>query len=126
MADGDSFKKQLQQLNEWRSGLTEEAIRLPQTLSDLRTAITDLRSVTQRLESATTAIEVLVSHAEASGVAPLVRSLDGTARELETQFRDNTGKVLSGDIGSIEPVKELRRTVDALTSLLPSKADDSE
>jgi len=69
---------------------------------------------------------VLVEHAEASGVAPLVRQLDGTARELESQFRDNTGKVLSGNITSIEPVKELRRTVDALTSLLPSGPSNDE
>jgi len=121
------WRDKIDRLSTWRTELTEEAMALPQTLSDLRRTITDLRAVSKRLEKATKGIEALLAHAESSGLAPLVRQIDAAATEVEKQVSAVSEKIPGAGLIAA-PIDELRKTVDAFTSLLPkppSKGDEA-
>lgn len=110
------WREKIDRVSTWRSELTEEALALPSTLRDLRQTISDLRQVSARLESVTKGIEALLSTAESSGLGTLARQIDVAATEVEKQV-SAIQSALPGP--NPVPVEELRKTVEAFTSLLP-------
>ena len=115
------WRERIDLLSNWRADLTEEALALPSTLRDLRQTITDLRQVSARLEGATKGIEALLSTAESSGLGTLARQIDVAATEVEKQV-SAVQSALPGP--NLVPVEELRKTVEAFTSLLPKPPKD--
>jgi hypothetical protein len=110
------WREKIDRVSTWRAELTEEAIALPSTLRDLRQTISDLRQVSARLEGVTKGMEVLLSTAESSGLGALARHIDVAASEVEKQV-SAVQSVLPGP--NLVPVEELRKTVEAFTSLIP-------
>ena len=117
------WRDRVQRMSAWPGELTEEALALPSTLRALRQTIIDLQMIASRLETATKAIEAIVATAEATGVAPLARRIESAAREVEKQV-DSVQSQLPGP--NLIPVQELRKTVEAFTSLIPKPADADE
>lgn len=126
--DGDDtagWRDRLDRFSTWRSELSDEAVLLPQTLADLRTTIKDLRKVSARLELATQGIETALKLAETSGIAPVVRQLDSAVNEIDGQLRAIQEQVPAGDLMG-KAVADLKKTVDAFTSLLPKPRPDHD
>lgn len=121
--DTAGWRDKFDRFSTWRSELTEEAMMLPTTLSDMRTIIADLRKVGSRLEKATQAIETLLERAESSGIAPLARQIDAAASEMETQMRAMQEQMPGNQIVK-QAVSDLQKTVEAFTSLLPKPRPD--
>lgn len=115
---GTGWRGKLDRFWTWRAQLSEEAIRLPQTLAELRATIEDLRKVSARLEVATHGIETALHLAEASGIAPLARQLDAAATEMEDQVRTLHEHLPGGQLVN-QAVNDLQKTVDAFRSLIP-------
>ena len=110
------WRDRMQRMSTWPGELTEEALALPSTLKSMRQTIIDLQMIASRLETATKAIEAIVATAEVTGVAPLARRIESAAKEVEKQV-DSVQSQLPGP--NIIPVQELRKTVEAFTSLIP-------
>lgn len=117
-AGGGGVRGKLDRLLAWRAQLSEEAVRLPQTLAELRATIEDLRKVSARLEVATHGIETALRLAEASGIAPLARQLDAAASEMEIQMRTLHEHLPGGQLVN-QAVSDLQNTVDGLRSIIP-------
>ena len=117
------WRDRFQRVSAWPGELTEEALALPATLKSLRQTITDLQQVAARLDAVTGAMEALLETAEASGLGPLARRIEAAAQEVERQV-DAVQTQLPGP--NLLPVHELRKTVEAFTSLIPKpKGEDS-
>ena len=114
------WREKIDRLATWRSELTEEALALPSTLRDLRQTINDLRAVSARLEVVTKGMEALIATAESSGLGTLAKQIDAAAVEVEKQV-SAVQSALPGP--NLIPVEELRKTVEAFTSLLPKPPD---
>jgi len=117
------WRDRVQRMSTWPGELTEEALALPSTMRALRQTIIDLQMIASRLETATKAIEALVATAEATGVAPLARRIESAAKEVEKQV-DSVQSQLPGP--NLIPVQELRKTVEAFTSLIPRPPADED
>lgn len=115
---GGGLRRKLDRFWAWRAQLTDEAIRLPQTLAELRATIEDLRKVSARLEVATHGIETALHVAEASGIAPLARQLDAAASEMEVQMKALHEHLPGGQLVN-QAVADLQSTVDGLRALVP-------
>jgi len=115
---GPGWRDKIDRLNTWRGDLTEEAMLLPKTLSDLRQTIADLRQVSARLEGVTEGIEILLRGAESSGIAPLARQLDAAATEMGSQIRDIQSQLPGGAVVN-QAVDELQKAFDSFSGLIP-------
>lgn len=112
------WRAKIEQLSAWRSNLTEEAMKLPQTLADLRETITDLRTVSARLEGVTEGLEMMLRRAESSGLAPMARKLDAAATEVESHLREIQSQLPGGEIVT-RALDELESAFRTFTSLWP-------
>ncbi|MCP3853997.1 MAG: hypothetical protein GY698_04565 [Actinomycetia bacterium] len=118
--DGPGWRERVDRLGDWRRDLTAEVAYLPKTLSDLRQTISDLRKISERLEKATEGIEMVLRHAERSGLVDAARRLDEAATVVQNQVnavRDQTPGTELFD----RAVAEIQRTLSSMNDLYPRR-----
>jgi prefoldin subunit 5 len=116
--DGPGWRDRVDRLTDWRRDLTAEVIELPATIADLRRTISDLRKVSERLEKATAGLEILLRHAEQSGLTDAARRLDEAATLVQSQVaavRDQT----PGSELFEATVSEIQKSVASMADLFP-------
>ncbi|MCP5028151.1 MAG: hypothetical protein GY929_17885 [Actinomycetia bacterium] len=114
-----SWRDRVDRLGSWRRDLTAEVAELPATMAELRLTISDLRKVSERLEKATEGIEVLLRHAEQSGLIDATRRLDEAASTVQSQvaaIREQTPGTEMFDA----TVSEIQKTLSSMGDLFPS------
>ena len=126
MADNNPvewWKSRLTEADEWRRQMANEVASLPQTIADLREAIADLRKLIGRLEVATSGMEIMLRHAESSGMMELARKVDEATTTLEQTSRAGVG--LAG-AALDEFQKNLTGAADIIARFSGLKTDDEE
>ena len=114
------WRDRVDRLSDWRRDLTAEVAELPSTIADLRQTISDLRKISERLEQATEGIEILLRHAEQSGLTDAARRLDEAATMVQSQVaavRDQT----PGTELFEATVSEIQKTISSMTDLFPGR-----